>query len=107
MFLKTYKGEGYEKGDHYIINSLILVFFLGCLRSSGFHVFQHDAMVEFAPPLHHLENLMAKIHNDTLFVKFVCCMAGWKEVRGAVLCAAPCCPGYVEKVGRDILTAAG
>ncbi len=30
-------------------------------------------------------------------------MGGWKEVRGTVLCSAPCCPGYVEKASYSIL----
>jgi len=36
---------------------------------------------------------------------FVCCMGGWKEIHGTVLCAAPCCPGYVERVERPPLLA--
>merc|ERR1712106_395 len=34
---------------------------------------------------------------------FVCCMGGWKEIHGTVLCSAPCYPGYVEKVERPPL----
>jgi len=36
---------------------------------------------------------------------FVCCMGGWKEIHGTVLCSAPCCPGYEEKVERPPLLA--
>ena len=32
-------------------------------------------------------------------------MGGWKEIHGTVLCAAPCCPGYVERVERPPLLA--
>jgi len=34
---------------------------------------------------------------------FVCCMGGWKEIHGTVLCSAPCCPGYTERVERPPL----
>merc|ERR1712106_1098478 len=34
---------------------------------------------------------------------FVCCMGGWKEIHGTVLCQAPCCPGYNERVEKPPL----
>merc|ERR1712061_74717 len=36
---------------------------------------------------------------------FACCMGGWKEIHGTVLCSAPCCPGYTMKVERPPLLA--
>ena len=38
-------------------------------------------------------------------VQFACCMGGWKEIHGTVLCSAPCCPGYTMKVERPPLLA--
>ena len=35
--------------------------------------------------------------------QFACCMGGWKEIHGTVLCAAPCCPGYTQKLERPPL----
>ncbi|XP_055346781.1 uncharacterized protein LOC129594198 isoform X2 [Paramacrobiotus metropolitanus] len=36
---------------------------------------------------------------------FMCCMSGWKSVRGVVLCPRPCCEGYALR--SSILPALG
>ena len=51
--------------------------------------------------------MMKYISNYLLLdcVQFACCMGGWKEIHGTVLCSAPCCPGYTMKVERPPLLA--
>ncbi|XP_067138990.1 uncharacterized protein [Centruroides vittatus] len=34
---------------------------------------------------------------------FTCCMAGWKMLKNIVICDAPCCLGYMEKVATPPL----